>query len=369
MKLLYITNGINGAGGLERVLSIKTKYLAEDYRYDITILTLNELVHAPFYEFSDKVKLVSINVGGNLVSYIKSYISGINKLVKDFAPDVISVCDDGLKGFFIPTILKKNTVIIYERHVSKEIEMQEGFSLLKQISVKIKWLLMNKLARNFSKFIVLTNGNIKEWPGLDNISIIANPLSFYPSQSSLLKNKKIIAVGKHGYQKGFDILLRSWQLVQQLHPDWQLNIYGKIEPAAKLQQLANELKVNETVFFYPPEKNIQDKYLQSSIYVMSSRYEGFGMVLIEAMACGVPCVSFDCNYGPSDIIQNEIDGYVVENSNERALANSINELIAKPDLREAMGEKAKQNVKRFLSETIVKQWDDLFNKLVNENNF
>lgn len=117
------------------------------------------------------------------------------------------------------------------------------------------------------------------------------------------------------------------------------------------------------LFFFEPEKNILSKYLQSSIYVMSSRFEGFGMVLIEAMACGVPCVSFDCPFGPSDIIKNNEDGFIVENGNSEALAEKLNLVIEDDSLRKDFGVNAKQNVKRFLPEIILKQWVELFKEV------
>ena len=102
MKLLYITNGINGSGGLERVLSIKASYLVDHYNYEVTILSLNDNQLNPFYTFSDKIQMVSIPVIGNPLQYIKAYKKGIKQIVNQIKPDVISVCDDGLKGYFIP---------------------------------------------------------------------------------------------------------------------------------------------------------------------------------------------------------------------------------------------------------------------------
>jgi glycosyltransferase involved in cell wall biosynthesis len=279
-------------------------------------------------------------------------------------PDIICVCDDGLKAFFIPQFLKTKAPIIYERHVSKEIEMNEKFNLLKKISIKIKWMLMNCLAPYFSSFIVLTNGNVNEWKHLKNLKVIPNPLSFCSEQSSSLRSKKVIAVGKQGYQKGYDRLLPAWKKVVEKHPDWHLEIYGTIAPEMKLAAQAQELNIENSVHFYPPEKDIQSKYLEASIYVMPSRFEGFGMVLIEAMTCGLPCVSFDCPHGPADIITHGEDGFLIENGNIEQMANSVMQLIGDELFRIKMGNSAKQNVQRFLPEHIMRQWDVLFESLV-----
>lgn len=359
MNLLYITNGINGSGGLERVLSVKASMLAEEYGYEVSILCLNDTDLNPFYEFSPKIKLSSISVSGNPISYFLSYKKGIQKFVNEFQPDVISVCDDGLKGFFIPQFLKTKAMIIYERHVSKLIEARDGQSLLKKTATKGKWFLMEKMASKFSKFVVLTEGNKKEWKSLRNMMVIPNPLSFYPDESSSLENKTVICVGKISYQKGQDILMKAWNLVHEKHPDWKLELYGQANDTfLKVQNLEGK-----NVFYFPPEKNIEEKYLQSSVYVMSSRFEGFGMVLIEAMACGVPCVSFDCDYGPSDIISNGEDGFIVEKENEMQLADKILLLIDNEELRKGFGQKAKENSKRYSASEIVQEWDELFKTL------
>lgn len=364
MKLLYITNGVNGSGGLERVLSIKASYLVDKLGYEVTILGLNQGCSNLFYDFSNQIKFEEIEVSGNPFSYVKKYISGIKNTIKKLKPDVIIVCDDGLKAFFLPIILGKIKPIIYERHVSKNIEIAKDFNIFKLIVAKTKMKIMEVLGATFSKFIVLTKENTKEW-NLNNLQIISNPLSFYPNENATLQNKKVIAVGKHSYQKGYDRLLVSWQKVIVSNPDWKLEIYGKKDSSQELEHLAKELNIASSVIFFEPEKNILPKYLDSSIYVMSSRFEGFGMVLIEAMACGIPCVSFDCPFGPSDIIQNNIDGFLVENDNTDELANRLNQLIEDESLRFKMGANAKENVKRFLPETIMNQWDNLFKSYKN----
>lgn len=358
MTLLYITNGINGPGGLERVLSIKASHLADQYGYNVHVLVLNNAHTNPFYEFSSTLKFHSIEVGGNPINYFNSYKNGIQKIVDQIQPHIISVCDDGLKGFFLPNIIKTHAKWIYERHVSKLIEAKENHSFMKKLSIRFKWYVMEFLGKKFDRFIVLTEKNKNEWKSLKNMQVIVNPLSFVSDSVSKLNNKIVICVGKISYQKGQDILIKAWEFIHKNHPDWELHLYGK----ENLDFLdTNNLKNN--VHFFPPVKDIENKYLESSTYVMSSRFEGFGMVLIEAMEFGLPCVSFDCNYGPSDIITDDVDGYLVEKENYKELARQINTLIENKELRKSMGAKAKENVKRYSQHEIVKQWDELFKTL------
>lgn len=362
MKILYITNGIKGAGGLERVLSVKASYLAEQLGHEVHILTLNHRAAPLFYSFSSKIQLHDIEVAGNPLRYVNQYRKGIIQTIQNIQPEVISVCDDGLKAFFLPLILPK-IPLVYERHVSKQIAFGPNPSWLKKISVSLQLQLMNVLGRYFDQFVVLTQDNLNEW-NLPNVVVIPNPLSFYPETQSALVNKTVIAVGKHTYQKGFDRLLQSWAIIQQTQPEWALEIYGKFDEQYSLQKLAKQLNIENSVRFFEPDPDIATRFLNASVFAFSSRFEGFGMVLIEAMACGVPCVSFDCPCGPSDIIRSGEDGFLVPNNDTVAFTQHLSQLIENHELRLKMGAQSKINVQRYLPEVVVKQWDELFKSLV-----
>jgi len=362
-KILYITNSINGSGGLERVLSVKTAQLVEDFSYIIHISTLNESAVLPFYKFNSDVKFHSINTKPGKLLYFLSYLAGLRKIIKTIRPDIISVCDDGLKGFFLPRLLNiKNIPIVYERHISKDdVLMKEGYR--NSIVKKIKIRLMDFLSNDFDAFVVLTDGNKKEWSNTKKILVIPNPLPFIPDENSSLLNKTVIAVGKQGYQKGYDRLLKSWKLIISRNPGWKLNIYGKKIPAQKLEELSKELNLQSSVVFFDPVKEIEKKYLESSVFVLSSRFEGFGMVIIEAMSCGLPVVSYDCKYGPSDIIKNNEDGFLIEDGCIELFAEKMELLMQNYDLRLKMGSKGKENTKKYEPEAIGKKWDQLFNQI------
>ncbi|MCR9227827.1 MAG: glycosyltransferase family 4 protein [Flavobacteriaceae bacterium] len=364
MKLLYITNQISGSGGLERVLSIKASYLTDKFNYEVHILTLNDSKDQLFFDFSPDIQFHNITLGTSTFSYIFDYIKGIKKVVSDINPDIVLVCDDGIKGFFVPYLLK-NRPIVYERHVSKMVAHGEKKdSILKRISTKIKYILMDIGGKKFDAFIVLTEGNKKEW-NLHNVQVIPNPLPIFPNNRADLTSKKVISVGKHCYQKGYDRLLRAWKLVNQEHPDWTLEIFGLFHPKHDLMKWSKDLKIDHAVKLHQPSKDIYQHYLDSSIHVLSSRYEGFGMVIIEAMACGLPSISYDCHHGPADIITEEYNGLLVENGNIEDLAKAICKLIENPELRFELGHNAKKSVSKYRIEEVAQKWNNLFINLKN----
>lgn len=364
MKLLYITNQLFGSGGLERVLSVKASHLAEHFNYEVHIVTLNQGDTTLFYDFSEKIIFHNIQTSGNKISSFFQYRKGLINAVKEIKPDLIAVCDDGFKGFFVPLIIRKPCPMIYERHASKFIFYKtEKRNFIQNFFFSIRIRLIEIGARSYDKFIVLTNENLKEW-NLNNLQVIPNTLSFYPELQSNLNNKQIITVGNHGYQKGIDRLIKAASIVIKKYPEWKFVVFGNKNQADINIKLVKELNLGANIIFNDPVKNIGDQYFNSSIYALPSRSEGFGMVLIEAMAYGLPCVAFDCPSGPIDIISNNEDGFLIENGKISQLAKKINDLIEDKQLRIRMGIKARINSKQYLPEFIVPKWDLLFQNLL-----
>lgn len=221
-----------------------------------------------------------------------------------------------------------------------------------------------KRIQKFDAIITLTENDKKEWKDFSNVQIIPNLLTCYPE--TILQDKRykrVISAGRLQWQKGYDLLIESWREVHKRFPDWHLAIFGDGPDRGLLQTMIEQYGLSEVVHLYMPTDTIYAEYTKSDFYVMSSRWEGFGLVLIEAMSCGIPCISFDCPHGPSDIIDNGNDGFLVENGNINLLAEKINYLIDREDIRTEMGKQARKNVKRFKIENIAGQWEALFNQL------
>lgn len=368
-RLLYITNGITGAGGLERVLSVRTRLLVEKYGDEIHVLTLNEEGREPFYGFSPGIRIHDVRMEGNPAGRLLAWARGITETVRTVRPDVIAVCDDGFKGFWIPLLLRlflpgkpRRCPVVYERHVSRLIQA-DGLS--SPLLRRMEFSMMQFLGKRFARFVVLTPGSRKEW-GMENVEVIPNPLPFYPETPSSGMEKRLIAVGKICPQKNYGALLRAWKMAHGTFPAWKLDLFGAEKDGGRLRNAIREEGLEDSFRLHPPTREIMREYLASSICAMSSRYEGFGMMLAEAMACGVPCAAFDCPCGPGDIISHGEDGLLAEAGNIPALASALVQLMGNEALRASMAARARENVKRYAAETVTAQWDALFSRVLEE---
>lgn len=360
MKLLYIVPNINNEGGVARVLSIKANYLVEKFGYEVHILTQNEGFSPLFYSFNSNIVFHDMILKGNVFQFFYSFIKAINSTIKTIQPDVVNVCDNGLKAYSIPFVLKNKVPLILEMHSSKFIEEREsGNTIFTKVGANCIHALKKGGIKKYDRFVVETCESISEW-NIDNTIVIPNPLWFTSDKISALESKKIIAVGRHTYEKGFDRMLQIWKKVVAKHSDWILEIYGKSSENIDLRLLAENLDISSSVVFYEPVQNINEKYLEASIYLMTSRFEGFGMVLIEAMSSGLPCIAYDCPCGPKGVLSQNEDGFLIENGNELDYIKAVETLIENQPIRIEMGKKAKLSSEKYNIDAIMKTWNQLF---------
>lgn len=377
MKIVYCLIDSSRSGGMERSICCKANYLADVMGYDMTIVTTDRREKPNFFDFSSRIKFVDLEINYDESDALPTYKSlflkikkrklhklRLEKVLNDLKPDVsISTYTHELS---ILSEIKDGSKKVAEIHFSKSYKSIEysfhDIPLIKRILAILGEKRKRLYIHKYNAFVVLTEEDKQRWNGVENIKVIPNPLSFYPSAQSSCLSKRVISVGRLTRQKAYPLLIAAWQLVASKHMDWELAIFGGGEDLGMLNKMIAEKRL-DNITIYPPTTNIVQEYLNSSLYVMSSIYEGFGMVLTEAMACGLPCVSFDCPSGPSEIIKDGEDGFLVETGNVEKLAQKITLLIEDENLRKEMGQKAKVNVQRFLPENIMPQWISLFNEL------
>lgn len=362
MNLLYITQRANEEGGVQRVLAVKTNYLIEKFDYKVSIITQNEGNKNLFFEFNDQIDFYDIELKSNKVLNLLRYKKKLQKFITIIQPDCIIVCDFALKSFSIPLLIKTKIPIVFEAHGSRFNEYRNSSFL--GLTNRFKYKYRNYCASHFFLFIALSNESLKEW-SVKNGIIIPNPLWIEKESFSDLKAKKVIVVARHSHEKGIDRLLQIWKLVAEKQTDWSLEIYGKQDENLGLENLAKKLNIEKTVLFFNPVKNITQKYKEVSILAMTSRNEALPMVLLEAMAIGLPCIAYDCPVGPKAIIQNNENGFLIEDGNKDSFVEKLNLLMEDENLRVTMGENAIKSIEKYDLSTIMQQWKGLFESIAN----
>lgn len=380
LKIVYCTPALYMAGGVERVLTLKANYFAEHYGYDITIILTEKKDKPLFYPLSSRIKIVNFDINFEELwtcSFVKKvfiYIVKQHIFKKRLRGELMRIRPDITVSLLRREInfindIKDGSKKIGELHVNRSNyrNFEEGdTNVIKSFFAKVWMRNLESHLKQLDKFIVLTEEDKTSWTELTeltNVVVIPDPLAFEVSDLSPLTTKRVIAVGRYVYQKGFDLLLQAWVKVQKQFPDWELAIFGMGDRTLYVS-LAQQLGVDmNRCHLNCSTQDIQKEYLNSSLFVFSSRFEGFGMVLIEAMACGLPVVSFDCKCGPKDIISHGVDGLLVETGNVQQLASSMSLLMSDANMLSKMGSEARKNVARFNIENIAGRWQKLFAEL------
>lgn len=375
MKIVYVVGGLLAPNGMSSVLSAKINYLAEHTDYELYMILTEKAGHPWCYQINPKVKWVNFNINFDELDTMPLYRKIFFYMLKqrrykkmfidylmEIRPDITVSTVRREINFIndIPDGSKKIGEIHFNRTNYREFKKKWLPDFINRFVTKLWINSLLKQLKRLDRFVVLSEEDYKNWPELNNKIVIPNSISYYPDFQSTCENKQAIAVGRYTYQKGFDLLMQAWKMVYEAHPDWHLNIYGSGE-REEYKRLGKELGISQVVTCHPAVSDIYEKYRESSIFVLSSRYEGFGLVLAEAMSTGVPAVSFACPCGPSDIITNGENGILVEKDNFVNLADAICRLIDNAKERKIIGNKARLSSYRYSQESIMKQWILLFN--------
>lgn len=383
IKIAYIYTALLTVGGVDRMLTSKANYLAERLGYDVYIITDSQQGRPPVFPLSPKVHHIDLDTDFDkqyhhclpiracyYFALMHQYKKRLIKILDEINPDIVDTTV-GREMDFIGSLKRPGRKVIGEIHVVKN--FMRNFHLMIE-SGGIKALIAKYWARkqekNVSKLdclVVLTEGDAMAWEGVVKTKVIPNfsPISSLV-ESHTKEQKRAIAVGRYEKEKQFDILIDSWAIVHEKHRDWTIDIFGKGMLKGQLEEQINRKGLQGIVNLMPPTDEIKKEYENSDFFVLSSRFEGFGLVLVEAMSCGTPCVSFDCPNGPRDIIKDKEDGLLVANGDVEALAEGICYMIEHSEERIRMGKAATENVKRYSIDSVMQRWDEFFKSLVKE---
>ena len=377
MKIVYVVGGLLRPNGMSQVLSQKINWLAKHTDHELYMILTERKGEPWYYEISEKVRWVNFDLNFDeldtmpplkKIYFYKKKQRRYRKLFTDYLmevrPDItVSACRREIN--FLCDI-KDGSRKIGEFHFNRDSYRKidkRFFPRWLNETISRRWIgsLIKQLKR-LDAFVVLSHEDRQAWVEMDDVKVIHNPVKLLPTEFSDTTAKRVIAVGSYNEVKGYDMLFDAWKKVCERHPDWRLDVFGSGDNAL-YQQLAND-KVAKGATCHPAEKDIYKQYRNSGIFVLTSRHEGFGLVIAEAMSCGLPAVSFACPCGPRDIITDGDDGILVECFDTDALADAICRLIEHPDERKSMGEKAKISARRFSEDEILKQWTQLFDEVM-----
>lgn len=377
LKIVYCTPALYMAGGVERVLTLKANYFAEHYGYDITIILTEGSDKPLFYPLSDKIKVVNLDIGFEKLwscSFVKKvfvYLKKQHRFKKLLKKELFRLRPDITVSLLRREInfvndIKDGSKKVGELHINRA--NYRNFDKTQSNVVKLLFskLWMNNLLdklKQLNRLVVLTEQDKASWVELNNVIAIPNPLPFSSLIVSSQESKRVIAVGRYCHEKGYDNLFRAWAKVQNTCPDWQLVVFGDGDRTV-YEQMIDALSLDRNrCILKGRTSDIQTEYVNSSLAVCSSRFEGFGLSIVEAMSCGLPVVSFDCPWGPRSIISDREDGILVDNGNVNLLAEFLIMLMQDDNTRKNMSAKAVKNVRRFSIEHIAQQWKELFEEI------
>ena len=358
MNIIYVIEDYSENGGVERIVSDKANTLSTQYHHNVTLISVYRDNRKEQFKLDDGINLIHLDVPFakrttnsiiRLISRLYTIFIAIlrlNKVIKGLHPDIIFFTTT-LGAILLPFCHTKARKI-YESHLARKFNPFNKLFFLTELSAE--------------RIVCLTSGDAKEYKYVKRVDIIPNYINNIKSHVEDYSVKKAIAVGRLEYQKGFDILIDCWKEIAKRYPDWKLDIYGEGSCREELQRQINSLQLVDKVKLCGRNNNIIEAYPQYSLHLMTSRFEGQGIVLIEAQACGLPSVVFNYEYGANDIIENEYNGILVEQGNCKKYIEAVMKMMSSEELRKEYGTNALTIGKCYYKENIFNRWIKIINE-------
>lgn len=383
MKIVYCTNTLGLCGGVERVTILKANALAEIEGNEVWIVFTDTFSYPQTIEpISPKVKIVDLKVGNwddqyktrweRFIVPKKKFVRQLcrmQRFVNEIHPDIlISV---GQCEKFILPLLHHTRILIREIHFNSTYRYFTAFDTRRSgWKIKLFNFIDYKIVCRmlYNRTYLLTKQDKEEnFPTQDYMHYMNNPSSFpvnYEQNNSGLRAKTVISVGRLNHQKDYPSMIRAWSSIAIKYPDWKLRIIGEGPDRMNIEKMIDELGLQQSVELAGMSLQVDMELRNASIYAMTSKFEGFALVLVEAMACRLPIVTFDFIYGARDIVSDGEDGFLVCNRNEEEFAQRLEQLIVNESLRTTMAQVAEKNAERFSVLRIAHKWQAEFSKLI-----
>ena len=379
MRIVYVTETMVSSGGTEKMLSEKASYLVDVFGYDVTIISCTQIAgQANTFPLSQNVKQINL-----AIPYYRQYHYGypkrllvkwetnqalkklLTKTIHQIDPDIVI----GVARFAadIVTTIKCRAKKIIECHEARPFimaDMEGNRALVSRLytNLILKKRYFRMIERHADVVVTLTEGDSHLWKKARHVEVIPNFSTMAVSTMACYKNKRVIAVGRLSAEKGYDRLLKIWERVSPQHQDWSLEFFGNGKLHHMLTNMIHDLQLlNVTI--NPPTPHISEEYSKSAICVMTSHFEGFPLVLLEAIRHGLPCIAFDCPFGPASIIKDGICGYLIEENSIEQYAQKLSLLMAQEDIWKSLSKEAIKRGEDFSVETVMNRWRQLFEDL------
>ncbi len=398
MKILFCTNTLGGFGGIERVTIVKANALAAIEGNEVYICftdkgafpkTIHPLspkikvfdLETPYWGFNSTLKLLL-----GFIPLIRKTRKRLLDVIKTVNPDVIistgsyekyAAASIGITGIKRQSAKQfamggGNTLLIREYHFNSNFRRYMNHSKYSLPAIKVaEWVESRILSCCFDKSFLLTESDLNtNFKNRLRFDYMHNPTSFCPETVSEYSDrpKTILAVGRISAQKNFEAMIKIWNKICRQAPGWKLRIVGDGSGMDSLQRLVKDLGISDFTELIGRSFNVDKELDSAQVFVLTSKYEGFAVVLVEAMTFGLPIVSFDTPYGPSEIVRNNVDGFIVGYNDKEAFANKLLMLIRDETLRQRMSDNALTRSKDFTPDAIAEKWMETYSRLLAEKN-